>query len=52
MLNALKVNDNVTTIGGIHGTVVELTDEVVTLRVSENTKLTFDRSAINTIAEK
>lgn len=51
MLNALKVNDYVTTIGGIHGTIVELTDDTVVLRVNDNTKLTFDRNAINNVKE-
>lgn len=49
MLSALKKNDKVVTIGGIHGTVVDLTDDIVVLKVNENTKLTFDRHAINTV---
>lgn len=50
MLNALQVNDKVVTIGGLHGTVISLDDRQVTLKVSDNnTKLVFERSAINTI---
>lgn len=47
MLNALKSGDKVTTIGGIHGTIVEITDDQVVLKVNDATKLTFDRAAIN-----
>ncbi|WP_339063908.1 preprotein translocase subunit YajC [Tepidibacillus marianensis] len=47
MLSDLKKNDKVITIGGIHGTIMDITDSQVTLRVNENTKITFDRSAIN-----
>ncbi len=49
MLNALKKNDKVVTIGGLHGTIVDIIDNTVVLRVNDATKLTFDRSAISTI---
>ncbi|MGM0885039.1 MAG: preprotein translocase subunit YajC [Bacillota bacterium] len=49
MLNQLKKGDKISTIGGLHGTVVELTDDTVVLRVNDTTKMTFERSAINTI---
>ncbi len=47
MLNALQKGDKIVTIGGLHGTIMELTDDVVVLRVNDVTKLTFDRSAIS-----
>ncbi|WP_068784615.1 preprotein translocase subunit YajC [Paenibacillus phocaensis] len=47
MLNALKKGDKIVTIGGLHGTIMELTDDTVVLRVNDVTKLTFDRSAIS-----
>lgn len=47
MLSALKKGDKVVTIGGLHGTIMELTDDKVVLRVNDVTKLTFDRSAIS-----
>ena len=49
MLNQIKKGDKISTIGGLHGTVVELTDDTVVLRVNDTTKMTFERSAINTI---
>jgi preprotein translocase subunit YajC len=49
MLNSLKKNDKVVTIGGLHGTVVELSDDTVVIRVNDATKMTFDRSAISSV---
>ncbi|MBO8172608.1 MAG: preprotein translocase subunit YajC [Bacillaceae bacterium] len=51
MLAALKKGDKVITIGGIHGTITDLTEDEVTLRVAENLKLKFDRNAINSVKE-
>lgn len=50
MLNELKKGDKVTTIGGLHGTIVEITDDIVVLRVNDATKMTFDRSAVNAVS--
>lgn len=52
MLNALKKGDKVTTIGGLHGTISEITDDTVVLKVNDVTKLTFDRSAINNVTAR
>lgn len=49
MLGNLKKGDKVVTIGGIHGTIVEITDDTVVLRVNDVTKLTFDRAAVNSV---
>ncbi|RJE91022.1 preprotein translocase subunit YajC [Paenibacillus sp. 1011MAR3C5] len=49
MLNQIKKGDKITTIGGLHGTVVELMDDTVVIRVNDTTKMTFERSAVNTI---
>ncbi|MCC2545810.1 preprotein translocase subunit YajC [Hymenobacter sp. BT175] len=37
---------NVVTIGGLHGKVVEINEESVTIEVDRGTRLRFDRSAI------
>jgi preprotein translocase subunit YajC len=50
MLGNLKKGDKVVTIGGIHGTILELTDDTIILRVNDVTKLTFERSAINAVS--
>ena len=52
MLAALKVNDRVTTIGGIHGTIVGIKDDNVTLAVgADKVKLVFARWAIRSVDE-
>ncbi|QTH44054.1 preprotein translocase subunit YajC [Cohnella sp. LGH] len=52
MLNALKKGDKVVTVGGMHGTIAEITDDTVVLKVNDVTKLTFDRSSINNVSAK
>ncbi|MNW60111.1 preprotein translocase subunit YajC [compost metagenome] len=47
MLKALKKGDKVVTIGGLHGTITEISDDIVVLRVNDVTKLTFDRGSIS-----
>ncbi len=49
MLKSLKKGDKVVTIGGMHGSIMEITDDIVVLRVNDVTKITFDRSAINSV---
>lgn len=51
MLHQLKKGDKIVTIGGLHGTIVELTDDTAVLRVNDTMKLTFDRSAISTVSQ-
>lgn len=51
LLAGIKKGDKITTIGGLHGTILELTDDTVVLRVNDVTKLTFDRSAINNVVQ-
>ena len=46
MLKALKKNDEIVTTGGIHGTVVNVKDSTVVLRVDETAKLEIDKEAI------
>ncbi len=54
MLKSLKKNDPVVTIGGIIGTVANVSDydDEVTVRVDENTRLKMRRSAIREVLTK
>jgi len=52
MLSALKKGDKIVTIGGLHGTIMEITDDTVVLRVNDVTKLTFDRSSISHVTSQ
>jgi len=51
MIDALKKNDRVLTIGGIVGTITAVRDDEITLKVDEssNTKITFSRSSIQRV---
>jgi preprotein translocase subunit YajC len=51
MLSSLKKNDRVQTIGGILGTVVDVRDNEVVLKVDEasNVKMRFNRTAIKDV---
>ena len=51
MLSAVKKGDRVVTASGLHGTVSGLTEHTVTLRVADQVRLEFDRSAIGRIVE-
>jgi preprotein translocase subunit YajC len=54
LVKALKKNDRVQTIGGILGTVLEVTDTEITLKIDEsnNTKIRVLPSAINKVIEQ
>ena len=49
MINSLKKGDNVITIGGIHGTVSSVKENTIIVKVDENTKIEFNRTAIATV---
>lgn len=48
MLGAVQKGDKVVTTGGIHGTITNMGEDTVTLRV-DNIKMTVDRSAIGRV---
>lgn len=51
-INAMVVGDNVVTIGGIVGRVVNIKDDEVTISTSvANTLVTFKKSAVNTVVK-
>ena len=49
MLAGLKRGDRVVTSGGLHGTIIGLTEHTVSLRVADQVKLEFDRSAVGRV---
>ena len=49
MLDALKKGDKVITIGGIHGTVSNVKEDIVTVKVDDNCRIEFNRSAIASV---
>ena len=49
MLDALKKGDKVITIGGIHGTVTSVKEKTVIVKVDDDCKLEFNRTAISSV---
>ena len=52
MLESLKKNDEVITVGGIHGTIANVKDHTVTLKVDDNVKIEVQKSSIASIRRK
>jgi len=50
-IESLKKNDGVITAGGIHGTVVNLKDSTVILRIDDNVRIEIDKEAISTVKD-
>lgn len=46
MLSALKKGDRVATIGGIRGVINSVKDDSVVIKVDDNTKIEFSKSAV------
>ena len=52
MLEKLDKNDEVVTSGGIHGTVVNVKETSVVLRVDDNVKIEVEKSCISYVMKK
>jgi len=49
MISALKKGDKVVTIGGLHGIIQNVKDTTVIVKVDDNVRLEFLRSAVSTV---
>ena len=52
MLSNLRKGDRVSTVGGMRGTVQAVKESTVVLKVDENTKIEFNKSAISAVLER
>ena len=52
MLESVKKGDRVVTIGGMHGFVDSVKDDSVVLKVDDNVKIKFSKSAVSTVLER
>jgi len=52
MLESLRKGDRVVTSGGIYGTVVGVKENVVVLKIAENVKVEFAKSAVSHIISR
>lgn len=48
----LKKSDEVVTTGGIHGTIANIKDRTVTLRVDDNVRLEVDKTAVTRLVKE
>jgi preprotein translocase subunit YajC len=52
MLEALKKGDKIVTVGGVHGSISTVRESTVIVRVDDNTKIEFSRSAIAQVTSR
>jgi len=52
LVASLKKNDRIVTIGGIIGTVAEVTDDRVTIKIDDNTRMKLLRSSIQDVVNE
>jgi preprotein translocase subunit YajC len=52
MITSLKKNDEVITSGGIHGTIANVKEHTVTLKVDDNVKIEVQKGSISTLKRK
>ena len=52
LLQALAKNDEVVTSGGIHGTIVNVKDKSVVLRIDETAKMEIEKTAVAIVTKK
>ena len=52
MLSAMKKGDKIVSIGGIRGTIVSVKESTVVVKVDDNTRMEFSKSAIAQILDK
>ncbi len=49
MLENLQKNDKVITIGGIHGTIKDIKDDTLTLKIAENLSITVSKFGVQSV---
>jgi len=52
MLESVRKGDRVVTIGGMHGFVESVKDDTVVLKIDENVKVKFSKSAVSQVLER
>jgi preprotein translocase subunit YajC len=52
MIEAVKKGDKIVTIGGVHGVVASVKEGTVIVKVDDNTKIEFSKSAISAVTAK
>jgi preprotein translocase subunit YajC len=47
MISGLQKNDQVVTLGGVHGVIINVKENTFVLRVDDNVKMEIDKSAVS-----
>ncbi|MEW6008437.1 MAG: preprotein translocase subunit YajC [Candidatus Omnitrophota bacterium] len=49
MIENLKKNDEVITVGGVHGTIINVKEKTFILRIDDNVKVEIEKSAVASV---
>ena len=52
MISSVAKGDKIVTIGGIHGTVVAIREQTIVVKVDDNSRIEFTKSAISSVVSK
>lgn len=52
MLESLKKNDQIVTVAGIHGTIVNVKEKTFVVRIDDNAKIEIDKSAVTRVEKQ
>jgi len=52
MIAALKKNDEVITAGGMHGTIMNVKDSTITLKIDDEVKVEIQKSSVSSMKRK
>ena len=52
LISKMDKGDKVILSGGLHGTISSIEDTTILVQVSDNTKLRFEKSSVNTVVPK
>ena len=52
LIQSLRKNDEIVTVGGIHGTIVNVKEKTFVVRVDNNVKMEIDKSSVSYLKKK
>ena len=52
MISELKKGDKIVTSGGLHGIILNLKDEVITVKIADNVRVEMSRSAVSRVRDE
>ena len=52
MIDELEKNDEIVTSGGIHGTILNIKDDILVVKIADNVKVEISRAAVSRVKNK